>query len=226
LPTTISKTDENFIRKVLQGVDFDSNVVDVKVHVKECSTLSVSTEGQTSSEASIDQKKEKFLLQNWGKDLTDFAPIHGLIEKLRVSTKEKDHQDLLRYYIEKLLKMKRQEIAELSLTSTDQSLSSVSTAESTKESSMRSSASFAKSSVSLSNSSGDQDTHKGFASSTPASTLSSSGSKLVTNRFYNHVKVFEKSFRPTRSSHSKTVRFQLDDPDGTFQPHIEDHDVS
>lgn len=180
MPTTISKTDENFIRKVLEGVDLDSNLVDVKVQVKECSTLSVTSEGQTtSSEASIDQKKEKFLLQNWGKDLTDYAPIHGLIEKLKISTREKDHQDLLRYYIEKLLKMKRQEIAELSLTSTDQSLSSVSAVESTKESSMSSSKSFAKSSISLSNSSGDQETYKGFASSTPASTLSSSGSRYT-----------------------------------------------
>lgn len=178
-PSHNTKTDEGFIRKVLQGVEMDSGLVDVKVQVKECSTLSSSHELQSSSEASIDQSKEKFLVQNWGKDLTDYAPIHGLIEKLKTSSKEKTQQDLLRYYIEKLLKMKRQEIAELSLTSNDYSMGPSSNEESAKESSLRSSLTLSsdKSMTGSSNLTSDHDPFKGFISSTPASTLSSSESK-------------------------------------------------
>ena len=83
-----------------------------------------------SSPDTIDARQEKFLTDNWGgkKD-----PIGSLIDTLRQSTKsvdEIDRQSKLRSYIERLLQMKRQEIADLSVSST-----TTSTTTSTEESS-------------------------------------------------------------------------------------------
>ena len=117
-PIKNDETDRNFIARILQGVDL--NRVDVKVDVEECSTFSSNQNlSSYSSNVSIDIRREKFLAESWGAD-----PIHNLIDNLRkVPTKTTEKSDLdrqiqLRCYIEKLLRMKRQEIADLSVTTT------------------------------------------------------------------------------------------------------------
>ncbi len=102
------------------------------MNVEEVSTFSsnISSTHHFSSPDTIDARQEKFLTDNWGgkKD-----PIGNLIDTLRQSTKsvdEIDRQSKLRSYIERLLQMKRQEIADLSVSSTTTSTTTTSTEES------------------------------------------------------------------------------------------------
>jgi hypothetical protein len=122
-PTKNSETDRNFIAKILQGVDLNRDRVNVKIDLQECSTFSSSNNlSSYSSNVSIDVRSEKFLAESWGAD-----PIHDLIDNLRkgpthnTDTRDLDRQRQLRCYIEKLLRMKRQEIADLSVTTTSTS---------------------------------------------------------------------------------------------------------
>lgn len=138
------KQDDEFIAKVLEGFQMPSeDEVAVTLQVEEVSTLqSSSTSVQTlqSTSSSMDITQEKFLSDNWKRQ-----DIHGLISSMR---HKKDDGGQLRGYIEKLLSMKREEIANLSVSSTmSSSLSS------------------------------RPDSGSGFVSSTPASILTSSSSR-------------------------------------------------
>lgn len=116
------KSDVDFIAQVLHGFEViqQEEAVKVKVNVEEISAAS-------SSSASTDIGKEKFLANTgWP---TDYGPIHGLIGQLKKRSPKEEPSDLersqvLRQYIEQLLKLKRQEIADLSLTTTTSSSSS------------------------------------------------------------------------------------------------------
>ncbi len=223
------EADRNFIARVLQGIDLSREKVEVKVDIEECSTFSSSSNivsSTYSSNVSIDVQKEKFLAKSWGHD-----PIHGLIRNLKeessASADERERQRKLRSYIEKLLRMKRQEIADLSVTTTTSDSSTMSgevssttsttpskssptskdsTETTSKDTSNSTNVSTVESSRSLSsNTSVEQSGKRGFTSSTPSSILSSS-----------------ENSGNSRGSGPKTVRFQLstasgrDTQDGSF----------
>ena len=231
------EADRNFIARVLQGIDLSREKVEVKVDIEECSTFSSSSNNISStysSNVSIDVQKEKFLAQSWGQD-----PIHGLIKNLKhesTSADESERQRKLRSYIEKLLRMKRQEIADLSVTTStiesstmsgeissttstttsksDTPTSKDSTKTSSKDTSNSTNVSTVESSKSLSsNTSVEQSGRRGFTSSTPSSILSSS-----------------ENSNNSKGSGPKTVRFQLssasgrDTQDGSFLSR-QDHEV-
>ena len=116
-----TKHDDDFIAKVLQGFEMLQDPLDVNVMVEEVSTLQSSSTTEAtavsssrsigSSLSSADITQERFLSAAWKNE-----NIRSLIDLMR--TKKEDKQTWLRGYIEKLLQMKREEIADLSLTDT------------------------------------------------------------------------------------------------------------
>ena len=121
------KRDDDFIAKVLEGFEMPSeDQVGISVHVEEVSTFQSSISTSTSSQrlsppqtstSSVDITQERFLSQSWKQ-----RDVQGLISTMK-QTKSKNEQ--LRHYIEKLLSMKREEIANLSVsTETSQSFPS------------------------------------------------------------------------------------------------------
>ncbi len=172
-----TKEDKDFIAKVLQGLgtlDEGEDEVHVDVNVEEVSTLATSSRATSSlreeisrllpptpSSSSSDITKEKFISSAWQTE-----DIKGLIGSLKkgqpTKTEQVQQQAQLRSYIEQLLSMKRQEIADLSVTTTSMEESTSTPSTSTYEGSK-------------SSSSGD------FVSSTPASngSKSSLGSNKV-----------------------------------------------
>ena len=111
------KRDDDFIAKVLEGFEMPSDdQVGISVHVEEVSTFQSSTSTSTISQrlsppqtstSSVDITQERFLSQSWKQ-----RDVQGLISTMK-QTKSKNEQ--LRQYIEKLLSMKREEIANLSV---------------------------------------------------------------------------------------------------------------
>ena len=90
--------------------------VGISVHVEEVSTFQSSISTSTTSQrlsppqtstSSVDITQERFLSQSWKQ-----RDVQGLISTMK-QTKSKNEQ--LRQYIEKLLSMKREEIANLSV---------------------------------------------------------------------------------------------------------------
>ena len=121
------KRDDDFIAKVLEGFEMPSeDQIGISVHVEEVSTFQSSISTSTSSQrlsppqtstSSVDITQERFLSQSWKQ-----RDVQGLISTMK-QTKSKNEQ--LRHYIEKLLSMKREEIANLSVsTETSQSFPS------------------------------------------------------------------------------------------------------
>ncbi len=146
------QADRNFVAKVL-GVSPEKlaaiaggasgEKVKVKLNVVEVSgSSSGSSSHPSSSSSSSDLTRERFLNP-------DFGSVRGLIGELRsgAAAGAANESRLLRGYIEKLLDMRREEIAELSVTTVEDTATSVGT-----------------------------DSSKDFVSSTPASILSSSKS--------------------------------------------------
>ena len=111
------KRDDDFIAKVLEGFEMPSDdQVGISVHVEEVSTFQSSISTSTTSQrlsppqtstSSVDITQERFLSQSWKQ-----RDVQGLISTMK-QTKSKNEQ--LRQYIEKLLSMKREEIANLSV---------------------------------------------------------------------------------------------------------------
>ena len=121
------KRDDDFIAKVLEGFEMPSeDQIGISVHVEEVSTFQSSISTSTTSQrlsppqtstSSVDITQERFLSQSWKQ-----RDVQGLISTMK-QTKSKNEQ--LRQYIEKLLSMKREEIANLSVsTETSQSFPS------------------------------------------------------------------------------------------------------
>lgn len=186
-----TKQDDDFIARVLEGFEEEARQkVEVDVRVEEVSTLSSSSISKQSlnsipsSSSSIDITRERFLSQDWQTE-----DIRSLIGQLRVE-KQPDQQEsqlMLRRCIEQLLHMKREEIENLSVTDTShmESLSATTTSYS---------------------GSGTTSQGSGFASSTPASILSSSSGS-------------------SKSSVLKSVRFQSDTLDGSYMAKSEEEKV-
>jgi hypothetical protein len=183
--------DEDFIVKVLEGFELirDEGGIQVDVNVEEVSTLHSVT--SSSSMGGSESQRLRTRQSTSSTDITQerfwqAEDIHGLIGQLRNEPPIADggklvEQTRLRGYIEKLLRMKREEIADMSVTSTDQS-----------------------SSTPTSSSSGTSNNRSKFTSSTPASILSSSdGSKSSlskTVRFQDDEDTRDGSFRPREQS--------------------------
>lgn len=152
--TLQSKGNDDFVAKVLGGFQPLLNVDDVAVElrVEEVSTLQSSSSSSShnsqqrlESTSSMDLSEERFLKMPASTD------IHSLINVMR-EDKTRSSNGQLRSYIEKLLSLKREEIANLSVTDSSIDL--------TTSSSLGSSG----------------HTGSGFVSSTPASILSSDSS--------------------------------------------------
>ena len=140
------KEDEDFIAKVLAGIEmgqFEDDVA-VSLQLEEVSTFQLSSSTSVSMSASSTTQslsstgtlssqslaQERFLSQSWTNQ-----DIHGLISAMKTQEKQSDNK--LRFYIERLLSMKREEISNLSVTTTDHSTSigdSTSKYESSRES--------------------------------------------------------------------------------------------
>ena len=138
------EADRNFVAKVLgiSPADLDKEndeKVRVRVNIEEVSSTQQQTLATLSSESSSSSiTRERFLNQPMvagpiqksqpEKDEGDFVSVQGLIKKLKSSTsaaesstpserrREQERQVRLRDYIERLLEMRRDEIAQLSVT--------------------------------------------------------------------------------------------------------------
>ena len=192
------KKEQDFIAKVLEGFEMsDRENLQVNIEVEEQTTLHSSasssrddTTGTTtysSPNSSSDITREKFLSKEW-KTTTDIKKLIGTLrsdDRKQSDTTRKNME--LKTYIERLLKMKREEIANLSITDTTSEMSSISNNNNN---------------ISSPSIESETTTQQGFASSTPASILVSSGTSSS-----------------GKSSQSKSVRFKdQDELDATYRP--------
>ena len=189
---TKNKQDQDFISKVLEGFELSNDQdLDVDVQIEERSTLQSSTAiSQASSSSSSDITKERFLSKDW--ETHDIRTLIGTLRSDRDQPEKRQEQAQLRTYIEKLLKMKREEIVNLSITESSQT--------SSPGISHRSNVSEPSTSTS-----------PGFTSSTPASILvsssnsSSGGSKASHNKSVRFLDqdTLDASYQPTSTSRRK-----------------------
>ena len=152
LPNLNNKNDQDFVAKVLEGLELPVvGEMQVNVRVDEVSTFATSSaESKDSLSSSSDITKERFLSEAWKNQ-----DIRGLIGEFRSQTQSSPQQNSLKGYIERLLKMKREEIEDLS--ATDSLITSPSTSSSAQNTTP-------------------------FASSTPSSILSSGSSRGSKNK--------------------------------------------
>ena len=189
---TKNKQDQDFISKVLEGFELSNDQdLDVDVQIEERSTLQSSAAiSQASSSSSSDITKERFLSKDW--ETHDIRTLIGTLRSDRDQPEKRQEQAQLRTYIEKLLKMKREEIVNLSITESSQT--------SSPGISHRSNVSEPSTSTS-----------PGFTSSTPASILvsssnsSSGGSKASHNKSVRFLDqdTLDASYQPTSTSRRK-----------------------
>ena len=191
------KKEQDFIAKVLEGFEMsDRENLQVNIEVEEQTTLHSSasssrddTTGNTtysSPNSSSDITREKFLSKEW-KTTTDIKKLIGTLRSDDRKPSDKTRNTELKTYIERLLKMKREEIVNLSITDTTSEMSSISNSNIISSPSIQS----------------ETTTQQGFASSTPASILVSSGTTSSSGK----------------SSQNKSVRFKdQDELDATYRP--------
>ena len=157
------KKEQDFIAKVLEGFEMsDRENLQVNIEVEEQTTLHSSASSRvdtiySSSNSSSDITREKFLSKEW-KTSTDIKKLIGTLRSDRKPS-DKTRNTELKTYIERLLKMKREEIVNLSITDTTSEMSSTSNSNIISSPSIES----------------ETTTQQGFASSTPASILVNSG---------------------------------------------------
>ena len=195
---TKNKQDQDFISKVLEGFELSNDrELDVDVQIEEKSTLQSSTAiSQASTSSSSDITKERFLSKDW--ETHDIRTLIGTLRSERDHPERRQEQAELRTYIEKLLKMKREEIVNLSITETSQSSSpGMSHRRNASEPSLSTT------------------TSPGFTSSTPASILvsssnnsSSGGSKASQNKSVRFLDqdTLDASYQPTSTSRRKLTK--------------------
>ena len=194
-PSTIDKKhkkEQDFIAKVLEGFEMsDRENLQVNIEVDEQSTLHSSASSRMatmSSSSSSDITRERFLSKEW-KTSTDIKKLIGTLRSDDRKPSDKTRNTELKAYIERLLKMKREEIVNLSITDTTSEMSSISNSNIISSPSIQS----------------ETSTQQGFASSTPASILVSSGTTSGSSS--------------GKSSQNKSVRFKdQDELDATYQP--------